>query len=83
MVPMAPVVADARISVHNQGIDLQLDKTCSDRNPSLSSPYDEHGRIVIDIFDAAFLASSQFGPRKSREWAFPEVAISRVAPHAP
>ena len=49
VITIAPVVADARFTVHDERVDPQLRQAGGDRKPSLSSADNEHRGIPIDI----------------------------------
>ena len=50
VIALAPVVADARFTIHDQRIDPQLREASGDRKPGLSPADNEHGGIAVGIF---------------------------------
>ena len=49
VIPLAPVVADARLAVDDQRVHAQLAQPRGDRQAGLAGAHDQHGRIVIGI----------------------------------
>ena len=49
VIAVAPVVADARLAIDDQGVDLQLGEPRRDRKPGLAAADHQHGRIAIGI----------------------------------
>jgi hypothetical protein len=49
VIPLAPVVADARFTVHDQRIDAQLRQARGDRQPGLSPADDEHRGVAVAV----------------------------------
>ena len=54
VIALAPVVADARFTVHDERVDIQLRKAGGDRKPGLPAPDDEHGRVALRVFGGGF-----------------------------
>ncbi len=54
VITLAPVVADARLTVHDERIDLQLGQACRDRKSGLSPADHEHNWILIGIPGVGF-----------------------------
>src|SRR5258705_9071933 len=50
MIAVAPVVADARLAIDNQRVNLQLLETCRDRKSGLSATDHQRDRIAVGIF---------------------------------
>ena len=64
VITFAPVVADARFTVHDQRIDLQLREAGGDRKPGLSPTDHEHRRIPVDILGGGFPEIEPVGATK-------------------
>ncbi len=64
MVAIAPVVADARLAVHDQRVDLQLLQPCGDAKSGLSAADDQNGRIAVGIFGSGFPQVEPVGAAK-------------------
>ena len=64
VIAIAPVVADALFTVHDQRIDLQLRQACGDRKSGLSPAHDQHNRIPVDILGSGFPEIEPVGAAK-------------------
>ena len=64
VISLAPVVADARFTVHDQRVDPQLREARGDRKPGLSPADDEHGGIAVGIFGGGFPEVEPIGSAK-------------------
>ena len=49
VIALAPVVADARLAVDDQRVDLQLLQARRDRKPGLAAADHQHGRIAVGV----------------------------------
>ena len=64
VITIAPVVTDARFTVHNQRIDLQLRQACGDRKPGLPAAHNQHNRIPKDVLGGGFPEVEPIGAAK-------------------
>ena len=49
VIALAPVVADARLAIDDQRVDLQLREPRRDREPGLPAADDQHGRVAVGV----------------------------------
>jgi hypothetical protein len=49
VIALAPVVADARLAIDDQRVDLQLGQPRRDREPGLPAADHQHGRVAVRI----------------------------------
>jgi hypothetical protein len=64
VIAVAPVVADARCTVDDQGIDAQLRQAGGDRKPGLPPTDNEHGRVAVAIGNGGLAEIEPVGSAK-------------------